>query len=560
MLHLIDALKPDMILYNGHIITVDGLSVVQAVAVKGDWIVAVGEDAVLKRLRGSRTRMVDLKGKTVVPGFNDGHLHMMDTGLELTEIDLRYPSVRSVKDLIEAVAKKVNITPPGEWIKGSRWDQSKLEERRFPTRWDLDVVSPRHPVYLKRVCSHIVVVNSKALELAGITRDTPQPEGGEIVRDGKGEPTGLLLERPAFGLVEALIPKADLVSKKEAIREACRRFNAAGITSVNDGGFLVEDYQAYHEVLKEGNLTVRVYGMVRLELREMPDEEAVAYLNHIGPRHGFGDHCLRMGAIKISIDGGVGGRTSLMRKPYRAGPPNNYGIQSVPQDRLRKMIKLIHHMGWQIAVHAAGGKAMDHVLAIFREANREAPIREKRWYLVHAYDPSSQNLKEMKRMGVGVAANPSFIHFLGDSFISNMGRKWSYRASPHKSYLRHGIPISGGSDASVTPYDPLWGIYSAVTRKTQFSQEVCGPDQCISTQDALRMFTQGGTWMSFEEEIKGSIASGKLADMVVLGENIFKVDPDWIPRIPVLATLWGGKAVYVAPRVGLEFGPYDRTH
>jgi predicted amidohydrolase YtcJ len=544
-MNLIDNLKPDLILFNGNVFTVDDrFSIAHAVAIKGDRIVAVGSSADLKKLKGTRTEMVDLKGKTVIPGFNEGHLHMMSTGQGLMKVNLQDRRIRTISDLIHAVADRVKITPKGEWVEGWGWDQSKLQENRFPTRWDLDRVSPEHPVYLTRTCFHIAVANSKALELAGITKQIPQPEGGEIVKDEKGAPTGALLERPAFSFVEKLIPKPDLRQKKEAIKAACKAFNAAGITSVNDGGLDIGDFQAYQEVMNEGNLTVRVYGMVRLELREISDDEAIAYLRHIGPRNGFGTDYLKMGAIKITMDGGVGGRTALMRTPYITGKANNFGIQSVAQDRLRKIITLANQMGWQMAIHAAGGKAMDNVLAVFREADEETPIRGRRWYLVHAYDPSPENFEDLKRMGVGVATNPGFIHFVGDSFVFNMGREWASHASPLKDYLRHGIPISGGSDAAVTPYPPLYGIYAAVTRKTQLSGEVLGPDQCISVAEALRVFTMGGTWMTFEENIKGSIEPGKLADLVVLGEDILSVHPDRIPDVPVLATYVGGKKVY----------------
>lgn len=543
--NLVDSLKPNLILYNGKIVTVDSnFSIAEAVAIKGDKIVAVGENADLKKLKGTKTQMVDLKGKTVIPGFNEGHLHMITVGQGLMKVNLQDPRVRTMSDLVQAVANRVKITPRGKWVEGWGWDQSKLHENRFPTRWDLDKVSPDHPIYLTRTCFHIAVANSKALEMAGITSNTPQPEGGEIVKDEKGEPTGVVLERPAFGLVEKLIPKSDLQQKKEAVEAACKAFNGAGITSVNDGGFEVEDYQAYQEVMNEQGLTVRVYGMVRLELREISDDEAIAYLHHVGPRNGFGNDLLKIGAIKITIDGGVGGRTALMRTPYITGKPNNFGIQSVTQDRLRRIIMLANRMGWQVAIHAAGGKAIDNVLAVFKEADAEKPIKGRRWYLVHAYDPSPENFEDLKRMEVGVATNPSFIHFVGDSFIFNMGREWASHASPLKDYLRHGIHISGGSDAAVTPYPPLCGIYAAVTRKTQLSKEVAGKNQCISVADALRVFTMGGAWMTFEEKIKGSIERGKLADMVVLGEDILSVDPDQIPEIPVLATFVGGKMVY----------------
>jgi predicted amidohydrolase YtcJ len=543
-----DSLKVDKILFNGKVVTIDNsFSIAQAVAIKGDKIVAVGTNAQLKRLKGTKTQMIDLKGKTLIPGFNEGHMHTLTTGLGLSKVNLQESKIKTMSDLVNAVGDRAKTSPKGDWVEGWGWDQSKLEENRFPTRWDLDKVSPDNPVFLMRTCNHIVVANSKALELAGITKETPQPVGGEIVRDEKGEPTGAFLERPAFTLVQKLIPKPDVKKKKEALRAASKALNASGVTSVNDGGSYAEDYQAYQELLNDGGLTVRVYAMPWLALHEISDEEAISYINHLGPRQGFGNDYLKIGALKIVMDGGIGGRTALMRMPYITGNPGNFGIQSVPQERLRKFIKLANQKGWQMAIHSCGGKAMDNVLEIFKEADQEKSIKGRRWYFVHAYDPSPQNIEDMRRMEVGAATNPSFIYFLGDSFISNMGKEWGYHASPHKEYLENGIHISGGSDSPVSPYTPLWGIYGAVARKTQLSKEVAGADQRISIQDALRIFTMGGAWMTFEEKTKGSIEPGKLADVVILGEDILTVDPERIPKIPIIATFVGGKVVYLAP-------------
>jgi predicted amidohydrolase YtcJ len=542
---LMDVIKPDLILFNGKIVTVDdGFSISQAVAVKGDKIAVVGKNADVTKLKGTKTKLVDLKGKTVIPGLNDGHSHMLTVGLGLMKVNLQEAKIKTMADLLQAIGDRAKKTPKGEWIEGWGWDQSKLAENRFPTRADLDGVAPDHPVYIMRTCHHIAVANSKALQLAGITKDTPQPVGGEIVKDDKGEPNGVLQERPAFDLVAKMIPQPDFKKKKEAIKAASRTFNAVGMTSINDGGSYADEYQVYQEVMNEGDLTVRVYAMAWITPNEMSDEEIVSYINHIGPRQGFGNDYLKFGALKIVIDGGVGGRTALMRTPYISGKPNNYGIQVVPQDRLRKIIKYANQKGWQMAIHTCGGKAMDNALEIFREADQEKSIKGRRWYFVHGYDPSPQNLEDMRRMEVGVATNPAFLHFLGDSFVQSMGKEWGAYASPHKDYLKQGVHISGGADAPVTPFPPLWGIYGAVARRAQLSKEILGPDQRLAIQEALRIFTMGGAWMTFEEKTKGSIEPGKLADMVVLGEDILTIDPEKIPRIPILATFVGGKLVY----------------
>ena len=333
----------------------------------------------------------------------------------------------------------------------------------------------------------------------------------------------MLQERPAFDLVAKLIPQPDFKKKKEAIKAASKAFNAVGMTSINDGGSYVDEYQAYQEVMNEGDLTVRVYAMAWITPNEMSDEGIVSYINHIGPRQGFGNDYLKFGALKIVIDGGVGGRTALMRTPYISGKPNNYGIQVVPQDRLRKIIKYANQKGWQMAIHTCGGKAMDNALEIFREADQEKSIKGRRWYFVHGYDPSPQNLEDMRRMEVGVA--PPTRPFSASSAIVSC-RAWGRSGPPmHRltriNSLKQGVHISGGADAPVTPFPPLWGIYGAVTRRAQLSKEDPRPGPTSGDPGSAANIYDGRSLdVTFEEKTKGSIEPGKLADMVVLGEDI----------------------------------------
>ena len=537
--------KADLVLLNGKIITVDGdFTIAEAVAVRDGRIMAVGSNEEVKRYIAEETEVIDLEGKTVLPGLIDSHIHLLSLGLTMFWINCSTPPMRSIRDIVEAVRERAKELGPGEWIIGRGWDQSKLEEHRFPNRWDLDEAAPNNPVYLIRTCGHVVVVNSKALEIAGIDRDTPQPEGGVIVKDEDGEPTGVLLERPAFWLVQRHIPQPSFERKVEAIKRACRALNEVGITGVIEPGITAEDMRAYQRARAEEGLTVRVNMMLRGVEGDEPLEESLKRIRDFPLSTGFGDEMLRFLGLKLVIDGGIGGRTALLREPYE-GEPDNYGVQTMPLEKLQRLIDEANLHDMTVGVHCAGGRAIDLVLKAFEETDRKRRIKGRRFTLIHAYLPSEENFEQCRRLGVVVASQPSFLYYLGDSFYENVGAERASWAKPHRAWIDHGIVVAAGTDSPVTHYNPFVSLWAAITRRTEGGRQL-GGEQCVGREEAIRMYTINAAYLSFEEHLKGSLEPGKLADIIVIDRDILTCPIDEIKSIKVLRTILGGKTVYEA--------------
>jgi predicted amidohydrolase YtcJ len=546
MVDIEEALKADLMMLNGKIVTVNpDFSIAEALAVKGGKIMAVGSSEDIRKLVGAGTNVTDLKGKTVLPGLIDSHIHMLGTGLALAQINCRTPPMGSIADIITAVKEKAAKVKPSEWILGRGWDQVKLKEHRNPTRWDLDEASPDSPVWLTRTCGHVAVVNSKALEIAGVDRETPQPVGGNIVKDENGEPTGLLEEAPAQNLVKKYLPLPGLEEKVEAIKLASKAFNEVGLTSVIEPGIESEDMRAYQKVAEEGGLTVRVNMMLRGRLADESVEESVERISNFPLTTGYGNDLLRFLGLKLLIDGGIGGRTALMREPYE-DEPNNFGILTMPEDDLQKRMDAGSLAGMMIGVHCAGGRAMDIVLKAFEETDKVKPIKGRRFALIHAYQPSEENFEQCRRMGVVAASQPSFLYYLGDSFYENVGHERSKWLKPHRAWIEHGIMLASGTDSPVTPYPPFPSLWASIARKTEVKGIQMGTDQKISREEAIKLYTVNGAYHTFEEYIKGSIEPGKLADLIVIDRDILMCPEDDIKDTKVLMTILGGKTVYKA--------------
>jgi len=540
------ACRADLVLLNGKVVTVDPeFSVAEAVAVKDRRIVAVGSTAEIEGLVGAGTEVIDLEGRMVLPGLIDSHIHMVSTGLTMSMIDCRTPPMDSIADIVVAVRERAEKARAGEWIAGRGWDQAKLAEHRNPTRWDLDEAAPDNPVYLTRTCGHVVVVNSKALEVAGVTRDTPQPVGGTIVKDEDREPTGLLLERPAFWLVLKHVPPPDLERKKEAIRLASRAFSEAGLTGVIEAGIAAEDMRAYQEVLREGGLTVRVNMMLKGVEGDEPVEESLRRIREFPLTTGFGDDMVRFLGLKLLIDGGIGCRTALLREPYE-GEPDNRGILTMPEEKLQRLVDEANLQGMMVGVHCAGGGAMDIVLRAFEETDRKRPIKGRRFTLIHAYQPSEENFETCRRLGVVVASQPSFLYYLGDSYYENVGPERSKWLKPHRAWIDHGIVVAAGTDSPVTPYPPFVSLWAAIARRTEVQETQMGTGQKVTREEAIRMYTINGAYLTFEEDARGSIEPGKLADLIVIDRDILTCPEDDIKETKVLRTILSGKTVYKA--------------
>ncbi len=536
----------DLLLLNGRIVTVDdGFSIAEAVAVRDGVIQAVGSTSDLEVLRGDKTEVVDLGGRMVLPGLIDSHIHVVGTGQLISQINCRTPPMNSIADIVAAVEEEVAEAEPGEWIIGRGWDQAKLSEHRNPTRWDLDRVAPENPVWLTRTCGHIAVVNSAALELGGVSKDTAQPPGGNIVMDEAGVPTGLLEEGPAMNLVRRHIPPMGFDDAAEAIRSASQAFSEAGLTGVIDPGISSMVMRAYQGVANEGKLTVRVNMMLSGWGPEETVDESVERIMNFPVTTGFGDDLLRFLGLKLLIDGGVGGRTALLREPYE-GEPENRGILTMSEEDLQKRVDAGNLTGMMVGVHCAGGGAMDIVLNAFEESDRKRPIKGRRFTLIHAYQPSEVNFETCRRLGVVVASQPSFLYYLGDSYHENVGDERSSWLKPHRAWIDNGIMVAAGTDSPVTPYLPFPSLWAAIARRTEVRGTQMGMEQRVTREEAIRMYTINGAYLSLEEDVKGSIEVGKLADMIVIDRDILECPEDEIRDTRVLRTFLGGETVYEA--------------
>jgi hypothetical protein len=533
-----EELRADLVLMNGKIITVDKEdSIEEAVAVKDGRIEAIGKNSEIRQFIGKRTLAIDLAGRAVLPGFNDAHNHLVEFGLNLAELDCRTPPVASIEEIVQLVRDRAAEVAPGTWIKGWGYDHTRLKERRHPSRTDLDRAAPDNPVVVKRTDGHMCVVNSLALEKAGITKDTPDPPGGHIVKDTQtGEPTGLLQET-AQDLVKEKIPPPTLDQIKEGIRLACRTYLAEGITSAQEAGVGPEEIRAFIEMQKSGDLPIKVYMMLKAE-----------YLKDIlklGIYSGFGNDRLKIGPIKIFMDGSMGGRTAALYSPYESDP-SAYGILRQTQEQLDEQVKASHDAGFQVAIHAIGDRAIDVTINAIERALKENPRKNHRHRIEHCGLATPELRRRIKELGIVAVPQPPFIYALGDSFKANLGVQRMESTYPFRSFIDEGVLTAAGSDRPVVVGAPLVGIWSAVNRQTA-SGDTLSPEQRISALEAIRLYTINGAYASFEEDKKGSIEPGKAADLVVVSSSPLDVPPSRIRDLKVEITIVDGKVMYQAP-------------
>ncbi|TRO49059.1 amidohydrolase, partial [Candidatus Bathyarchaeota archaeon] len=539
-------IKADLLLLNGIVMTVDReFNVVEAVAVKYGKIIATGTTSEIEGLKGKETEVIDLEGRPVLPGLIDSHLHVVGTGLLLSQINCRTPPMASISDICAAVKEEADKAEPGDWILGRGWDQVKLSDHRNPTRWDLDKVSPENPVWLTRTCGHIGVCNSLALEIGGVSKDTPQPVGGNIEKDEGGEPTGLLEEGPAMILVRRHIPPTSFEDTVKAIKLASKAFSEAGLTGVVDAGIDSTTMRAYQRAADEGGLSVRVNMMLHGKIGDETPDESVNRINDFPITTGYGNDLLRFLGLKLLIDGGIGGRTALLREPYE-DQEDNRGILVMPVEDLQRRVDAGNLAGMNIGIHCAGGGAMDVVLNAFEQTNKKRPVKGRRYSIIHAYQPTEENFETCRRLGIVVASQPSFLYYLGDSYHENVGDERSKWLKPHRAWIDNGIKVAAGTDSPVTPYLPFPSLWASIARKTEVLGTQMGTEQRVTREEAIRMYTIKGAYYTFEEGTKGSIEPGKLADMIVIDRDILTCKEDEIKDTVVLRTILGGKTVYEA--------------
>ena len=533
--------EPETILFNGKIITVDrNFSYAQALAIASGKIVAVGTNDAIRNRAGARTRQIDLKGKTVIPGLADNHLHSVGGG---PGVDLS--RVRTLPELLEAIQARVRASRPGDLIvSNSDWHEAQLQEQQLPLRRDLDKVSPDNPVVIVRG-GHEYILNSRALRKWEIHENTPVPSGGGISRYADGTLNGELIDTAKALVKLPPPPQQDLETRIRERQEDYRILNAAGLTSVRHPGGPVEQYQFLQEMERRGLLTLRVNYLVRLGGVQKAEEVAARVASwNLKPDEG--GEWLRIWGIKLGVDGGFEG--GLMTEPYEEpyGQGGAYkGLQTVREVTHTEITKELARLGWRVATHAVGDAAIDQVLRAYEAANKVRPLAGRRWAIEHAFVPRLDHFPILNRLQVMISAQ-NHLYLAGPSLKKYWGEKRANWVTPMRAYLdnlSNKMAVSAGTDAAVVPYPPLWVIYHFVTRDT-ISGGVYGREQRIRREEALRLSTINHAYLNFEENLKGSLEPGKVADLVVLSDDIMTCPEERIRDMSVLLTMVGGKIVY----------------
>jgi predicted amidohydrolase YtcJ len=529
----------ELLLTNATVITLDDATpTASAVHVRDGRIVWVGDTQDAADRRGARVNEVDLAGATVVPGFIDAHHHLMTLGFWMSQIDCAYPVRRSIADIVDAVRERAASTPAGEWIRGRGYDHNKLAEGRHPGRADLDAVSPNHPVMIRNASGHMSVVNTYALRQAGIHRDTVAPFGGHIDRDSEGEPTGLLQEKAQDLLNVPFLP-TDPIDLAQYLDVGGRAYLAAGVTSGHEAGiFAPGEFAVLQDAWANGTLALRTYMMIRTPMLEA--------LEGVGFHTGFGDDMLRVGSIKVISDGSLIGRTAAVCQPFEHAADDDLGLAMFTQDELDDIVWRGHRAGWQMAVHAIGDRAISMCLDAFAAALRRQPRDNHRHRIEHCGILRPDLIARIAKLGVIPVGQPPFITEFGDGFLTNLSAERSRLTYPLRSLLDAGIPVAGSSDSPVASYQPLIGIQAAVTEKTLSGQDFA-PQEALTVEEALGLYTRNAAYAGFDEHIKGSVTPGKYGDFAVLARDPRAVHPEEISGIDVLATVRGGEFVYEKP-------------
>lgn len=541
----------DLILLNGKIHTVDPAdSVVDAVAIKGGKILATGSSSTLEQLRGPATVQVDLKGKTVTPGFVDSHLHLHYYGKQFQEnfIDIRFPAVKTREDLIEKVRVKVATASPGEWVTGNQGFIC-IDP---PDRGELDKLAPDNPVFLLHSSGQFAVANSRALSLAGITKDTPNPYSAVIGKDAStGEPTGFLYHYPAIDLVRILVPGYGVTTEEEQkgfIRTGAAKCFEAGYTSIQDVIIATPQHvNLYIALAKEGNLPLNVYMLLYVQSQE----DARAKLGLAD--HLQGDH-YKFGGWKLAVDGGAGAGTLLMYDRNVLMSHNSYPYHS--QKTLNEMVSAFHQQGYQVAFHVGGDRAIDMALDAIEYAMTKDPRPDPRHRLEHVLFPTAEALARIKKLGVVVSTQPQWISMFGAQYGEEGANEAQMkRFMPLKEMLDRSIPLAFGCDVPATPLvEPNWALIGATTRWA-IDRKTLGADQCISMQEAVRAHTLGSAYAAFEENVRGSIEPGKLAEMVVWSHDLYTASLEELLTTKAEVTIVEGKVVFKAHDSALQIPP-----
>lgn len=527
----------DIIFVNGHVLTGEiGSPKATGVAIRAGKIAAVGSDDEVRAWRGTGVREIDLRGRTIAPGLNDAHAHPVWVGFGMQNVDASTPPNETVADIVRGIEARVREVEPGQWVMGRGYDQARLADRRHPTRHDLDPVSPDNPVIVVRACGHIAAVNSKALALAGITRDTPDPEGGTIDRDEHGEPTGVVREA-AQTMVRSAMPDVTVEQSKEALIAAGNNFLSQGVTSVAEAGIYDNTLmRAYIELRNEGRLPVRTYLMMMID-------EMLDHLIALGIRTGFGDEWLRIGPAKFFLDGSIGGRTARMSKPYE-GETDNVGLwMDEDIEAVKARFVKAHKAGFQCCAHAIGDAAISLLLDAYEQALAEAPRDDHRHRIEHCSIVDMEIIERIKRVGAVPIPGTSFLYYFKNAYIQNLGWERIRYAYGMNTFYEHGIVAAASTDAPVVNTSATIGLQTMMTRRSEEGDEIW-PEERVGLDEAVRAYTWNGAYASFEEGIKGSLTPGKLGDVAVFETNLSEIEPGAVGDVRVDLTVTDGHVVF----------------
>jgi len=527
------AAAPDYVVINARVFTIDNdQPFAEAFAVKNGRFVAVGSTSDVQNLATVGTEIIDAEGMTITPGFIDAHSHPSGAGVnELVQVNA---DLRSIAEIKSALQERASTTPAGQWIQAFKYDDTKLAEGRPLNRFDIDDVAPNNPVVVGHRGGHTGVYNSMALALAGITAETPDPDGGRFYRDDDGVLTGLAAEEARYVFRDLIPSDSSREQRREGVKLISQLMSKAGLTSVHQTGGGRNDMIAYQDAREAGGMYFRMYLFPRGRLFED--------LVNAGIRTGMGDDVFRIGAVKFMADGSASERTMRMSTPFEG--TNDYGILTMSQEELHEAVENAHRNDFQIGIHANGDVTIEMVLNAYERAQTLWPRPDTRHRIEHCSLVNPTLLQRIKDLGVIPAPFYTYVHYHGNKWVDYGEEKMQWMFA-HKSFLDYDIPVAPASDYTPGPYEPLMALQSMVTRK-DFDGRIWGPNQRITLDQALRICTMNGAYASFEENSKGSITAGKLADFVILADDPHEVDPDQIKNIEIVRTVVGGTTMYGA--------------
>lgn len=533
--------KQNIVFINANVLTMEEKSApATAVAVRGKYIVCVGSNEEALACGGQKAMVIDAKGRLLMPGFIESHMHPMMYAHDMLGVDCTGEVTYSLESVLSALQEKVQNTPKGQWIKGAGWDDSKFKEKRNPTRWDLDKVSPDHPVMLMRTCVHVVVANSMALKMANIDKNTPDPEGGHIQKDPEtGEPTGILQERAMEMLP---IPSYSLEQLKDGLKMGLKNIAERGITCIGDMAGQPVGLKIYQQLYKEQQLSVR-FRLWMIANKTIIGEGTLDDLTKVGVESGFGNEMISIQGVKYVLDGSVSGRTAAVTEPYYKNASAHGIIYCEDQGAMIESVRKAFQSGLRASIHAIGDRAIDFALDVFEKSSEGMDFVSMRNRMEHCILPRMDQLERIKKLGIIIGSSFGFIYPLGEGYLNALGPERVKKAIPQKSYEEMGIIAPGNTDCPVCDLNPLLAIYGVVMRKS-FAGNSLGEEQRVSVMEAIKSYTTYPAYSTFEEDKIGTIKEGKLADLVVLNENILEIDPEKIKDVNVDLTMMNGEIVW----------------